>query len=43
MFTNLVNEHETKFTFMDFVKYGAVISIPLIATALLMLNIEIGF
>ena len=43
MFTNLVNEHETKFTFMDFVKYGAVISIPLIATALLMLNLEVGF
>lgn len=43
MFTNLVNEHETKFTFIDFVKYGAVISIPLIATALLMLNLEVGF
>lgn len=43
MFTNLVNEHETKFTFMDFVKYVAVISIPLIATALLMLNLEVGF
>lgn len=43
MFTNLVNEHETKFTFLDFVKYGAVISIPLIATALLLLNLEIGF
>ena len=43
MFTNLVNEHETKFTFLDFVKYGALISLPLIATALLMLNIEVGF
>ena len=41
MFTNLVNEHETKFSFLDFVKYGAIISIPIIATTLLMLNLEI--
>ena len=43
MFTNLVNEHETKYTFLDFVKYGALISLPIIAATLLMLNIEIGF
>ena len=42
MFTNLINEHETKFSFVDFVKYGAVISIPIIATALLVLNFSIN-
>ena len=43
MFTSLVNEHETKFSFLDFVKYGALVSIPIILTTLLMLNIEVGF
>ena len=42
MFTNLVNEHETKYSFVDFVKYGAIISLPIILTALLMLNLTIG-
>ena len=42
MFTNLVNEHETKYTFVDFVKYGATISLPIILTALLMLNLSIS-
>ena len=41
MFTNLVNEHETKYSFTDFVKYGAIISIPIITIALLMLNVEL--
>ncbi len=41
MFINLVNEHETKFSFVDFVKYGALISIPIIATSLLMLNLSL--
>ena len=42
MFTNLVNEHDTKYTFLDFIKYGAIISLPLIATALLMLNLSLS-
>ena len=43
MFTGLVKEHDTKFTFFDFVKYGAIISLPVLATALLTLNLTIGF
>ena len=43
MFTNLVNEHETKYTFLDFIKYGAVISLPIIGIALLTLTLSIGF
>ena len=43
MFTNLINEHETKYSFIDFVKYGAIISLPIIATTLLVLSISIGF
>lgn len=42
MFTNLVNEHDTKFSFLDFIKYGAIIALPIIATTLLMLNLEVG-
>ncbi|MCR5348064.1 MAG: hypothetical protein K6E59_00410 [Bacilli bacterium] len=38
MFTHLVNEHETKYTFGDFIKYGAIVSLPIIATALLVLS-----
>ena len=37
MFTNLVNTHETKYSFLDFVKYGSIISIPVISVCLLML------
>ena len=43
MFTNLVNEHETKYSFLDFIKYGAIISLPIIATSLLVLSISISF
>ena len=43
MFTNLVNEHETKYSFLDFIKYGAVISLPIIGIALLTLTLSIGF
>ena len=43
MFTNLVNEHETKYSFVDFIKYGAIISLPIIATSLLALSLSIGF
>ena len=34
MFTGLVNENNVRFTFIDFIKYGAVISIPVITVAL---------
>ena len=43
MFTNLVNEHDTKYSFLDFIKYGAIISLPIIATSLLALSLSIGF
>ncbi|MBO4856417.1 MAG: hypothetical protein J5511_03500 [Bacilli bacterium] len=43
MFTNLVNSHETKYSFLDFIKYGAVISIPIITVALLTLTLSISF
>ena len=43
MFTRLVNEHEIKYSFIDFVKYGAIISLPVIAVALLTLSITINF
>ena len=41
MFTNLVNEHDTKYTFIDFIKYGAVISLPIIAATLFTLSLTI--
>lgn len=34
MFTGLVNENNVRFTFIDFVKYGVIISIPVITAAL---------
>ena len=37
MFTNLVNEHQTKYSFLDFIKYGAIIALPTISIELLML------
>ena len=43
MFTNLVNEHETKYSFLDFIKYGSLVSIPIIAVALLTLTLSISF
>ena len=43
MFTNLVNEHETKYSFFDFIKYGTAISIPIIAIALLALTFSVTF
>ncbi len=43
MFTNLVNEHQTKYSFLDFIKYGAIISLPIIAVALLTLTLSISF
>ena len=43
MFTNLVNEHNTKYTFLDFVKYGSIISIPVITITLVVLTLTINF
>ena len=43
MFTNLVNEHDTKYSFLDFVKYGVIVSLPIITIALGMLLITINF
>lgn len=37
MFSGLVNENNVRFSFLDFIKYGAMISIPIITTALAML------
>ena len=34
MFTGLVNENNVRFTFIDFIKYGVAISIPVITVAL---------
>ena len=34
MFTGLVNENNVRFTFIDFIKYGVIISIPVITAAL---------
>ena len=38
MFTNLVNEHDTKYSFFDFVKYGAITSLPIMAITLFTLS-----
>ena len=43
MFTNLVNEHETKYSFLDFIKYGAITSLPIILVALLTLSFSVSF
>ena len=37
MFSNLLSKYEMKFTFLDFIKYGSVISVPVLAVSLLML------
>ena len=37
MFSGLVNENNVRFSFLDFIKYGAIISIPVITAALAML------
>ena len=42
MFTNLVNEHETKYSFLDFVKYGAIVSIPIMTATLFVLSLSVG-
>lgn len=42
MFTNLVKQHDTKYTFIDFIKNGAIISLPVISIALAMLMLTIN-
>ena len=41
MFSSLVNKNGVRFTFIDFIKYGALISIPVITTALAMTELSI--
>ena len=41
MFSGLVNENNVRFTFLDFIKYGVIISLPVITVALAMLEIFI--
>lgn len=41
MFTGLVNEHNIRYRFIDFVKYGVVIAIPVISVVLVMLDVVI--
>jgi len=43
MFTTLIAEHDTKYSFFDFVKYGVITSIPVITVALLTLMLTINF
>ena len=42
MFTNLVKEHQTKYSFLDFVKYGAIVSIPIMTATLFVLSLSVG-
>jgi arsenical pump membrane protein len=39
MFTNLLSKYEIKYSFIDFVKYGVIISIPTITISLLILSL----
>lgn len=39
MFTGLVNKHDIKFTFKNFISYGLIISLPTITIALVMLMV----
>lgn len=41
MFTSLVNKQNIHFSFLDFIKYGSIVSIPTITVALLMLQLFI--
>ncbi|MBQ7243806.1 MAG: hypothetical protein IJS52_06340, partial [Bacilli bacterium] len=41
MFTNLVHEHETKYSFFDFVKYGTIASLPIISVTLFALTFSV--
>ena len=37
MFSNLLNKYDMHFSFLDFIKYGAIVSLPVLATALITL------
>lgn len=39
MFTSLLNKYQVKYTFLDFLKYGALISVPVLSIALLTLEL----
>lgn len=41
MFTGLVNEHNVKFSFVDFIKYGVIIAIPTITVSLALLLVTL--
>ena len=43
MFTNLLEEHEVKFTFLDFIKNGVIVALPTISVALALLLLTINF
>ena len=43
MFTNLLNEHQINFSFIDFMKYGLIVSLPTISVALGLLLVTIQF
>ena len=43
MFSGLVNDNHVRFTFLDFIKYGVIISIPVITIALAMLSVSLSF
>ena len=41
MFSNLLSKYDMKFTFLDFIKYGSIVSVPVLAVSLLSLAIVI--
>ena len=41
MFSNLLNKYEVKFSFLDFIKYGSIISVPVLTVTLLVLGLVI--
>ena len=41
MFSNLLAKYNMKFTFLDFIKYGLIISVPVLAVSLLSLALFI--
>ena len=41
MFSNLLSKYDMKFTFMDFIKYGSIVSVPVLIVSLLFLSLFI--
>ena len=39
MFSSLLNKYKVKFTFLDFIKYGSIISVPVLLVALMVLGL----